>query len=32
MGRAGRGGRLLAEWVPDLVGHVLALLDPEAVF
>jgi predicted nucleotidyltransferase len=25
-------GRLLSDWVPDLVGEVVALLDPEAVW
>ena len=29
---SGVGCRLLIEWVPDLVGQVVALLDPEAVW
>jgi uncharacterized protein len=31
-GRAEWGGRLLVEWVPDLVRQVVALLEPEAVW
>jgi predicted nucleotidyltransferase len=31
-GRAEWDGRLLVEWVPDLVQEVVALLEPEAVW